>query len=111
MKRFLAIIFLLLGVFSISKGVAIQTQVNEKERSVKGQADAEISILYERNRDEQTLISSAYLIVGAMLFIIGAILISSKSKSQKKLELEFVNLKKALENYTNVKDYTKGETE
>lgn len=94
MKKAFGIIFLLVGLFLIIGGVSVLSSVSTSQQSLEGQAYEAISQEYRSNNDDKQLFGMALIGGGAVLLILGIIMVASKSNSQRKKEAEYDVMKR-----------------
>lgn len=93
MKKAIGIILLLIGLAMIGLGVVAITDVQSRSSSFEGQIGNTFSENYRSNNEEQQLAGFGLIGVGLILFIVGIIMVATKSNSQRRKEVEFAVLK------------------
>jgi len=92
MKKVFGIIFLVLGLILVGGGIAGLVDLNSKNQTFEGRvSDAFNSSYRERNSDQKSA-STAALAGGAILFIIGIVMLASKTNSQRNKEMDLAML-------------------
>ncbi|MCW3072676.1 MAG: hypothetical protein JWO44_2566 [Bacteroidetes bacterium] len=94
MKKAFGIIFLLLGLGMIALGIAAITNVETRRSSVEGYFGSEFSDSYRRHNTEQQIVGTGLTVGGLIFFILGIVMVATKSSSQRKKEAELNSIKK-----------------
>jgi len=94
MKKFFGIIFLLAGLAGIVLGIAALTNITTRNNSFEGRLGNEFSREYRSNSSEQQIIGIGLAGGGLVFFIIGIVMVATKSGSQRRKESELAVLKK-----------------
>lgn len=95
MKKFFGILFLLIGLAGIVLGIATLVDANSMSNSFEGQFDNTIAELFRQKKEEMQTQGVGSLGVGEIFFIIGIVMLVTKTKAQRKKETELEVLKKA----------------
>jgi len=94
MKKFFGILFLLIGLAMIVSGIAAITNVSTRDASFEGKVRDKFSHEYRSNNNDQKSIGAVLIGGGILFFVIGIIMVASKTSAQKRKEVELDVLKK-----------------
>jgi len=101
MKFFFGILFLLIGLAMIGFGVAALVDANSRSNSFEGQIGNTFSYNYSKNIEEEQMIGAGCLGGGVIFFIIGIVMLVTKTKAQRKNEIELEVFKKVQSSNTS----------
>ncbi|WP_291127516.1 hypothetical protein [Flavobacterium sp. UBA7682] len=110
MKKFFGVLFLLIGLFAIVTGVGTIASTDGYNRSFEGQVQEELIDQYRANRERDQGIGGAFAFVGGVFFIVGIVLLVTKTKKQRMMETELALLKGGIHNKTEVKPTSQDDT-
>jgi hypothetical protein len=94
MKKFFGILFLLIGLAMTGIGIAALTNTSTRNDSFEGQVRNEFSANYRSNNNEQQMAGLGLIGGGLIFFIIGVVMVATKTKAQRKKEAELDVLRK-----------------
>jgi hypothetical protein len=94
MKKIFGIIFLLIGISLIGIGVETLTKSSTRDKSFEGRFRNEISENYRSDNNERQIAGISLIGGGFLFFIIGIVMLVTKTKIQRKKEVELEVLKK-----------------
>ena len=93
MKKFFGVVCLLVGLFGVAVGMFGLASTNAKSQSIEGQVENEFDEQYTSNRNGDLAIGGAIASVGAIFYIVGIVLLITKTKKQRIMEAELQLLK------------------
>ncbi len=93
MKKFFGVVCLLVGLFGVAVGMFGLASTNSKSHSIEGQVENEFDEQYTSNRNGDLAIGGAIASVGAIFYIVGIVLLVTKTKKQRIMEAELHLLK------------------
>jgi uncharacterized membrane-anchored protein YhcB (DUF1043 family) len=93
MKKFFGVIILLAGLFLIAAGAAGMSDANSRHQTFDGQVNETFSNIYRERNAEQRSASTAAIVAGLILSIVGIVMLVTKTKKQRKQETELALLK------------------
>lgn len=94
MKKFFGILFLLIGLAMIGLGIVALTNTATRNDSFEGQVGNEFSENYRSNSNEQQMAGVGLIGGGLIFFILGIVMVATKTKGQRKKEAELEVLRK-----------------
>jgi len=94
MKKIFGILFLLIGLAMIGLGIVALTNTASRNESFEGQVEYEFSENYRSNSNEQQITGFGLVGGGLIFFIIGIVMLATKTKAQRKKETELEVLRK-----------------
>lgn len=101
MKKLFGTLFLLIGLGMIGFGITALVDANSRSNSFEGRLGNSINRVYrERNKEEQ-LIGAGLIGGGMIFFIVGIVMLVTKTKAQRKKEVELEVLRKVNKTMTN----------
>jgi len=93
MKKTFGIIFLIIGLIMIVAGIAALTNSSTRNHSYEGQVQNEFSQNYRSNNNQQQAGGGALIVVGLVFFVLGIVMVATKSEKQRLKETELKVLK------------------
>ena len=92
MKKVFGIIFLVLGLILVGGGVAGLVDLNSKSETFDGRFRDAFNPSYRERNSDQKSASTAAIASGAILFIIGIIMLATNTNIQHKKEVDLATL-------------------
>jgi len=93
MKKTFGIIFLILGLIMIVAGIAALTNSSTRNNSYEGKVQNEFSENYRSNNSQQQAGGGTLFVVGLVFFVLGIVMVATKTKKQRLKEAELIILK------------------
>ena len=94
MKKIFGILLLIVGLVMIGLGIAAIVDANSWSQSIEGQLGETFSYEYRNDSAEQKMVGAGLAVGGLIVFIIGISMLVTKTKAQRKQEIELALLKK-----------------
>lgn len=93
MKKFLGVLFLVIGLFAIVSGIVAISSIETENRSLEGQVQSEFVEQYKTNQSQNQAAGGALAFSGLLFYITGIVLLVTKTKKQRVMEAELLILK------------------
>lgn len=90
MKKFFGVIFMLFGLAMTLGGVALLVNTNSIDNSFEGRIGSIFSDDYRSEIESRRVASFALMIIGTVFFIVGTVMLASKSGEQRRREAELI---------------------
>lgn len=101
LKKAIGVLFILIGFLASGMGIALMANVATNTSSYEGQLRGEFSNSYRRELNEKKTVGTIAIAGGLVFFIVGIVMVVSKSKEQIKNEVELEVIKDIQKNKSN----------
>ena len=88
MKKFFGVLFLIIGLVLVGLGIGLLVELSSRNDSFEGRVRDRFNEHYRSDNDDQQTGGITLIAGGALFFIIGIIMVASKSNSQRKKDAE-----------------------
>jgi len=93
MKKFFGVLLLLIGLFGAVTGMATIASSQASSDCIESQVSAEFANSYRESIEQGKIIGGVFVGIGLVFFVIGIVLVATKTKKQRLMEAELLLLK------------------